>query len=81
LKDIREEISNFPPSFVLCLGDDLSDELMFGAVHRFFTFNAAVDGMFTATVGRKPTAAQYYLRDVDAVQSLLDLLVQDYQVA
>jgi len=54
---------------------------MFGAVHRFFTFNAAVDGMFTATVGRKPTAAQYYLRDVDAVQSLLDLLVQDYQVA
>jgi len=69
------------PDFCLCLGDDLSDELMFGGVHRFFTFQAPALGVFTATVGRKPTAAQYYLRDVGTVHELLNAVVEDFKVA
>ena len=79
------------------MGDDTSDELMFGAVHQHFTSPtsssflrssagstlsaASLTGsdslspskrrIFTATVGRKPTKAAYYLRDVEAVQQIL----------
>jgi trehalose-phosphatase len=80
LKTLRADWTE-SPDFCLCLGDDLSDELMFGGVHRYFTYNTPQHGMFTSTVGRKPTAAQYYVRDVDAVHSLLDALVQDFQKA
>jgi len=69
------------PDFCLCVGDDLSDELMFGGVHRYFAQAGLTHGVFTTTVGRKPTAAQNYLRDVDAVRDLLNRLVADYDVA
>lgn len=100
---LRPNWNGQEPDFCLCMGDDISDELMFGAVHQHFTSIPAMSLLslqrsgsssasvattagndtppsggggkrrvvFTATVGRKPTKAAYYLRDVEAVKQLL----------
>lgn len=62
-----------PADFCLALGDGSTDEFMFAAVHQHFT---RLDGskVFTATVGRKPTTAQYYVKDTHVVAELLDQL-------
>jgi len=99
LEQIQPGWQGQPPDFCLCLGDDTSDELMFGAVHQYFTstsfsshptlpsssgslssssassVKSKKTQMFTATVGRKPTTASYYLRDTDAVYRLLSEIV------
>lgn len=59
--------------FVLCIGDDRSDEDMFEAI------TGAVDGpslsstaeVFACTVGRKPSKAKYYLDDTAEIVRLL----------
>lgn len=65
-----------PPDFVLCIGDDKSDEDMFESILSTVsgpTLPAAPE-IFACTVGRKPSKAKYYLDDaVDVVKLLQGL--------
>merc|ERR1719478_265130 len=60
--------------FVMCIGDDSSDELMFQALHSKFGTQPADLDLFTVTVGRKPSEAQSYLGDHSEVVELLKML-------
>ncbi|KAJ3695407.1 hypothetical protein LUZ60_000784 [Juncus effusus] len=68
--------SNKPPDFILCIGDDRSDEDMFETVSNMknncpFATNVEV---FACTVGKKPSMAKYYLDDtVDVIKMLQGL--------
>ena len=48
--------------FILCIGDDVTDENMFVSLP---------DHAYTVKVGRKPTAAKYYIESVVQVKALL----------
>ena len=63
-----------PLDYVLCIGDDSSDELMFEALHSKFGMHPADLDLFTVTVGRKPSKAQVYLGDHTEVVELLKML-------
>jgi trehalose 6-phosphate synthase/phosphatase len=63
-----------PLDYVLCIGDDSSDELMFQALHSKFGMHPADLSLFTVTVGRKPSKAQAYLGDHTEVVELLKML-------
>ncbi|XP_058067855.1 probable alpha,alpha-trehalose-phosphate synthase [UDP-forming] 9 [Magnolia sinica] len=67
-----------PPDFVLCIGDDRSDEDMFESIAS--TVNSpslpAIAEVFACTVGQKPSKAKYYLDDtVDVIKLLQGLAV------
>ncbi|KAL6505870.1 Alpha,alpha-trehalose-phosphate synthase 6 UDP-forming [Orobanche hederae] len=61
------------PDFVLCIGDDRSDEDMFEVI------TSSIDGpsiapraeVFACTVGRKPSRAKYYLDDTVEIVRLM----------
>lgn len=64
--------------FVLCIGDDRSDEDMFEiidtAVSRgILSYNTEV---FACTVGQKPSKAKYYLDDSSQVINMLESLAE-----
>ena len=62
-----------PPDFVMCIGDDRSDEDMFESISRTVSsppFPVAPE-IFACTVGRKPSKARYYLDDAADVVKLL----------
>ncbi|XP_074302761.1 putative alpha,alpha-trehalose-phosphate synthase [UDP-forming] 7 [Silene latifolia] len=64
--------------FVLCVGDDRSDEDMFefigGAINNgILSSNTSV---FACTVGQKPSKAKYYLDDTLEVVNMLDALAE-----
>ncbi|KAK4780802.1 hypothetical protein SAY87_016908 [Trapa incisa] len=65
--------SNEPPDFVMCIGDDRSDEDMFESI--LITVSSpslcVMPEIFACTVGRKPSKARYYLDDVDDVVKVL----------
>ncbi|KAG1354253.1 alpha,alpha-trehalose-phosphate synthase [UDP-forming] 5 [Cocos nucifera] len=72
------------PDFVLCIGDDRSDEDMFEVI------TGAVAGpslspvaeVFACTVGQKPSKAKYYLEDtVEIVRMLHGLATASDQIA
>ncbi|KAL3619456.1 Sesquithujene synthase A [Castilleja foliolosa] len=65
LLDIMRQKGTMLPDFVLCIGDDRSDEDMFEVI-----MSAKDDGclspvaeVFACTVGQKPSKAKYYLED------------------
>ena len=60
--------------FVLCVGDDSSDELMFQALHSKFGQRPTDVALYTVTVGRKPSEASSYLGDHTEVVELLKRL-------
>ncbi|XP_042493020.1 probable alpha,alpha-trehalose-phosphate synthase [UDP-forming] 9 [Macadamia integrifolia] len=62
-----------PPDFVLCIGDDRSDEDMFESVARSVSNPSlpATAEVFACTVGQKPSKAKYYLDDTVDVIKLL----------
>jgi len=60
--------------FVMCIGDDSSDELMFHALHSKFGQRPTDLALFTVTVGRKPSEASSYLGDHTEVVELLKML-------
>jgi len=63
--------------FVLCMGDDSTDELMFASLKdkvKGPKANLPANGLFTVTVGRKPSEASSYLNDHNEVIELLDML-------
>lgn len=59
-----------PPDFVLCIGDDRSDEDMFETILRTVSLPTAPE-IFACTVGRKPSKAKYFLDDTSDVVKLL----------
>uniref|UniRef100_A0A0C9RLZ9 alpha,alpha-trehalose-phosphate synthase (UDP-forming) n=1 Tax=Wollemia nobilis TaxID=56998 RepID=A0A0C9RLZ9_9CONI len=62
-----------PPDFVMCIGDDRSDEDMFesivSAMSKHSLSNKAE--VFACTVGQKPSKAKYYLDDTFEVMKML----------
>ena len=58
--------------FVLCIGDDSADEYMFSALQARFggAGPPQAPAIFTTVVGRKPSAAHYFLNDSDEVLEL-----------
>ena len=62
-----------PPDFVLCIGDDRSDEDMFESISNT-TYRSSLpvpSENFACTVGQKPSKARYYLDDTVDVLTLL----------
>uniref|UniRef100_A0A2P2Q419 alpha,alpha-trehalose-phosphate synthase (UDP-forming) n=1 Tax=Rhizophora mucronata TaxID=61149 RepID=A0A2P2Q419_RHIMU len=65
--------SGKPHDFVMCIGDDRSDEDMFESILRTVTCPTlpTAPEIFACTVGRKPSKAKYYLDDTADVVRLL----------
>ncbi|XP_051125961.1 probable alpha,alpha-trehalose-phosphate synthase [UDP-forming] 7 [Andrographis paniculata] len=64
--------------FVLCIGDDRSDEDMFELIRtavsrQIISYNTEV---FACTVGQKPSKAKYYLDDSSEVVAMLESLAE-----
>ncbi|XP_074319239.1 putative alpha,alpha-trehalose-phosphate synthase [UDP-forming] 7 [Silene latifolia] len=74
----RMEMIGKQADFVLCVGDDRSDEDMFefigGAVNSGIL--SANTSVFACTVGQKPSKAKYYLDDTTEVMTMLDALAE-----
>ena len=62
---VSELVSNKNYDFILCLGDDVTDENMFISLPSHAT---------TIKVGKKKTDAKYYIEDIEHVKSLLSIL-------
>jgi trehalose 6-phosphate synthase/phosphatase len=64
--------------FVLCIGDDRSDEDMFEIIGN--AINSGVlssnTSVFACTVGQKPSKAKYYLDDTTEVINMLEALAE-----
>lgn len=69
LSDLAER-----PDFILCCGDDRTDEDMFSMLEQGVDTRA--NSLFTATVGVKPSNAQYYLRSSSEVGALIEGIVE-----
>ncbi|KAF3610148.1 hypothetical protein DY000_02044573 [Brassica cretica] len=67
-----------PVDFVLCIGDDRSDEDMFEAIGNAMSKNLLCGDalVFACTVGQKPSKAKYYLDDTMEVRSMLESLAE-----
>lgn len=64
--------SGKPPDFVVCIGDDKSDEDMFESILRTVSSpSIPAPEVFACTVGRKPSEARFYLDDSVEVVKLL----------
>ncbi|XP_030961204.1 probable alpha,alpha-trehalose-phosphate synthase [UDP-forming] 9 [Quercus lobata] len=61
------------PDFVMCIGDDRSDEDMFESILSTVSSPSlpAAPEIFACTVGQKPSKAKYYLEDNTEVVKLL----------
>lgn len=61
------------PDFLLCIGDDRSDEDMFESIARSSANSTlpAIAEIFACTVGQKPSMAKYYVDDIVEVIGLL----------
>ncbi|XP_011028589.1 PREDICTED: probable alpha,alpha-trehalose-phosphate synthase [UDP-forming] 9 [Populus euphratica] len=68
--------SGKPPGFVLCIGDDRSDEDMFESISKtpYSSSLPSAPAIFACTVGQKPSKARYYLDDTVDVLALLQCL-------
>ncbi|WCJ36050.1 trehalose phosphate synthase [Euphorbia peplus] len=65
-----------PPDFVMCIGDDRSDEDMFESILKAASslLYSSAPEIFACTVGQKPSKARYYLDDTSDVLALLQSL-------
>ncbi|KAL1807250.1 hypothetical protein ACET3Z_030318 [Daucus carota] len=64
--------SGMPPDFVVCIGDDKSDEDMFESILSTVSSpSIPAPEVFACTVGRKPSKARFYLDDSVEVVKLL----------
>uniref|UniRef100_A0A803LJ58 Uncharacterized protein n=1 Tax=Chenopodium quinoa TaxID=63459 RepID=A0A803LJ58_CHEQI len=60
------------PDFLVCIGDDRSDEDMFESLLKFSSSSLpGLPEVFCCTVGQKPSKAKYYLDDTSDVLRLL----------
>ncbi|KAF8409101.1 hypothetical protein HHK36_005174 [Tetracentron sinense] len=64
--------------FVLCIGDDRSDEDMFEIIGNAITRNilSSNTAVFACTVGQKPSKAKYYVDDTTEVITMLEALAE-----
>ncbi|PHT90278.1 Alpha,alpha-trehalose-phosphate synthase [UDP-forming] 6 [Capsicum annuum] len=65
--------------FVLCVGDDRSDEDMFEIIGNAINsgiFSSSTE-VYACTVGQKPSKAKYYLDDTTEVRTMLHALVEE----
>ena len=67
-----ESTSGQYADFILCIGDDLSDEFMF----QYLEDVRGRPNMFTVTVGKKPSAAKYFVNDVDQVMEIVHAMTK-----
>ncbi|KAL9265325.1 putative alpha,alpha-trehalose-phosphate synthase [UDP-forming] 7 [Drosera capensis] len=69
--------------FVLCIGDDRSDEDMFETIEHALNKHilAAGAAVFACTVGQKPSKAEYYLNDTTEVRTMLESLAEFSQLS
>lgn len=76
MKTLNREVD-----FILAVGDDVSDEPMFQEIAKLPNSGACVEKStaFGVTVGKKPTAAQSYVDDPQAVMELLTTLIRTSQ--
>lgn len=64
-----------PADFVLCIGDDVADELMFDELKGMAAHEQLPkDKVFTCTVGQKPSKAEFFVDDYTDVIALLKSL-------
>nr|GME13633.1 probable alpha,alpha-trehalose-phosphate synthase [UDP-forming] 9 [Ipomoea batatas] len=65
--------SGKPPDFVMCVGDDRSDEDMFESIVNCVSSLSLkfAPEIFACTVGQKPSRARYYLDDTADVVRML----------
>lgn len=70
------------PDFLLCIGDDLSDEDMFESIlsKASCPSMSTVPEIFACTVGQKPSKAKYYLNDTKHVLRLLQGLTNSSNI-
>ena len=61
------------PDFLLCIGDDRSDEDMFESIARSVSNPSlpAIAEVFACAVGQKPSMANYYLDDTSDVIKMI----------
>ena len=66
------------PDFLLCIGDDRSDEDMFESIARSSANPTlpTIAEIFACTVGQKPSMAKYYVDDIVEVIGLLRGIVE-----
>ena len=64
--------------FVLCIGDDRSDEDMFEIIGSAMNSGVLSSNtlVFACTVGQKPSKAKYYLDDTTEVITMLKALAE-----
>ena len=75
----NEFIESTKPDFIMAIGDDTSDEEMFkylNSVKNHVSNYGENTKIFTCTIGRKPSSAQYYLNEVHEVIEYLESLNQ-----
>ena len=66
-----------PPDFILCIGDDASDEKMFRFLkmkQKEIKYCNQKAKLISITVGKKPSEAEYYVNNVKDVQELINKL-------
>ncbi|KAJ7541717.1 hypothetical protein O6H91_10G072800 [Diphasiastrum complanatum] len=65
-----------PPDFIVCVGDDRSDEDMFERIESIVSAPSQLSlaEVFACTVGQKPSKARYYLDDTHEVMKMLQSL-------
>ncbi|XP_072995917.1 probable alpha,alpha-trehalose-phosphate synthase [UDP-forming] 9 [Typha latifolia] len=63
-----------PPDFLMCIGDDRSDEDMFEIINNAASSSLlpVAPEVFACTVGQKPSKAKYYVDDTSEVIRLLE---------
>ncbi|GAB2274703.1 Probable alpha,alpha-trehalose-phosphate synthase [UDP-forming] 7 [Dionaea muscipula] len=78
------EKGNEAADFVLCIGDDRSDEDMFETVQHAAVSTGILSigaSVFACTVGQKPSKAKYYLNDTTEVRTMLQSLAEFSQLS
>lgn len=63
------------PDFVLCIGDDRSDEDMFEVITNSIVSETCIAPnaeVFACTVGNKPSKAKYYLDDTVEIGRMME---------
>lgn len=64
------------PDFILCIGDDRSDEDMYECIRKIVSSSVVpgVPEICVCTVGQKPSKARYFLDDTYEVHEVLQCL-------
>ncbi|XP_057447818.1 alpha,alpha-trehalose-phosphate synthase [UDP-forming] 5-like [Lotus japonicus] len=68
---LRMQQKGVLPDFVLCVGDDRSDEDMFEVITSAKASLSPVAEVFPCAVGQKPSKAKYYLEDPSEILRML----------